>query len=364
MHRLQREDDCMIKDENKKSKDSIFQEDIRNVAKAEFIPWDMLAGKTLFITGATGLIGATVINALNYASKVKQLNLKLLALVRDRNRAEERFRDILGDGVLSFAVGSVEQLPDIDIPIDYIIHGASQTASREFVSHPVETLETTLLGTMNLLKLAKEKKVSGFVYLSSMEVYGYPEKGHKVKENEIGSFAPMNLRNCYPIGKIASENLCCSYASEYPLPAMSIRLTQTFGAGVNYNDTRVFAYFARCVKEQADIVLKTKGETERCYLYTTDAATAILTVLLNGKPGKIYNAADEATYCSIAEMAEKVAENGGIKVVYDIQDAAANGFPDTLYMDLDTSELKKLGWCPLGVGHTIIQMYSRMIADM
>ena len=168
MHRLQREDDCMIKDENKKSKDSIFQEDIRNVAKAEFIPWDMLAGKTLFITGATGLIGAALINALNYASKVKQLNLKLLALVRDRNRAEERFRDILGDGVLSFAVGSVEQLPDIDIPIDYIIHGASQTASREFVSHPVETLETTLSGTMNLLKFAKEKKVSGFVYLSIM----------------------------------------------------------------------------------------------------------------------------------------------------------------------------------------------------
>lgn len=364
MHRLQREDDCVIKKEISNKKESIFQEDIRNVAKAEFIPWDMLAGKTIFVTGATGLIGATLINALNYANKVKPLNLKVLALVRDRNRAEERFKDILGDGVLSFAVGSVEQLPDIDIPIDYIIHGASQTASREFVSHPVETLETTLSGTMNLLKFAKEKKVSGFVYLSSMEVYGYPKKGHKVNENEIGSFSPLNMRNCYPIGKIASENLCCSYASEYGLPAMSIRLTQTFGAGVNYNDTRVFAYFARCVKEQQDIVLKTKGETERCYLYTTDAATAILAVLLKGKPGFIYNAADEATYCSIAEMAEKVAENGGIKVVYDIQDAAANGFPDTLYMDLDTSELKKLGWCPLGGGHAITEMYSRMIADM
>ena len=143
MHRLQREDDCMIKDEISNKKENIFQEDIRNVAKADFIPWDMLAEKTIFVTGATGLIGATVINALNYANKVKQLNLKVLALVRDQNRAEERFKDILGDGVLSFAVGSVEQLPDIDIPIDYIIHGASQTASREFVNHPVETLETT-----------------------------------------------------------------------------------------------------------------------------------------------------------------------------------------------------------------------------
>lgn len=342
----------------------IFAEDINNIAAADFIPWKKLSGKTVLITGATGLIGRTLVYGLHQANKIHGLNMRVLALVRNRARAEEIFKGILADDMLIFVVGSVENMPVISEPVDYIVHGASQTASREFVNHPVETLQTTLNGTMNLLQVAKEKDVKGFVYLSSMEVYGYPEKGHKVAEDEIGRFEPQNMRNSYPIGKIASENLCCGYAKEYGVPAMSIRLTQTFGAGVNYNDTRVFAYFARCVKEQQDIVLKTKGETERCYLYTTDAATAILAVLLKGKPGFIYNAADEATYCSIAEMAERVAENGGIKVVYDIQDAAENGFPDTLYMDLDTSELKKLGWCPLGGGYTIIEMYSRMIADM
>lgn len=354
----------MIKEQMTTFTDSVFQEDICNVAKSEFISWDMLAGKTLLITGATGLIGAALINALNYASKTKKLNLKIIALVRNRKKAEDRFKEILADGIIRFVVGSVEELPCISDTIDYIVHGASQTASREFIRQPVETLETTLLGTMNLLKLARLKNVYGFVYLSSMEVYGYPKKGHKVKENEIGAFSSLNMRNCYPIGKIASENLCCSYANEYGVPAISIRLTQTFGADVNYNDNRVFAYFARCVKEQKNIVLKTKGETERCYLYTTDAVTAILAVLLKGKPGCIYNAADEATYCSIAEMAEKVAEIGGIKVVYDIQDVAANGFLNTLYMDLDTSELKKLGWCPLGGGRTITDMYSRMITEL
>lgn len=342
----------------------IFAEDINNIAAADFIPWKKLSGETVLITGATGLIGRTLVYGLHQANKIHGLNMRVLALVRNRARAEEIFKGILADDMLTFVVGSVENMPVISEPVDYIVHGASQTASREFVNHPVETLQTTLNGTMNLLQVAKEKDVKGFVYLSSMEVYGYPAKGHKVAEDEIGRFEPQNMRNSYPIGKIASENLCCGYAKEYGVPAMSIRLTQTFGAGVNYNDTRVFAYFARCVKEQQDIVLKTKGETERCYLYTTDAATAILAVLLKGKPGLIYNAADEATYCSIAEMAEKVAENGGIKVVYDIQDAAVNGFPDTLYMDLDTSELKKLGWCPLGGGYTITEMYSRMIADM
>lgn len=326
----------------------IFAEDINNVVVADFIPWEKLSGKTVLITGATGLIGRTLVYGLHRANKIHGLNMRVLALVRDRARAEERFKLILADDMLVLVVGSVETMPVISESIDYIIHGASQTASREFVNHPVETLQTTLNGTMNLLQLGKEKDIKGFVYLSSMEVYGYPEKGHKVTENEIGRFEPQNMRNSYPIGKIVSENLCCSYAKEYGIPAMSIRLTQTFGAGVNYNDTRVFAYFARCVKEKTNIVLKTKGETERCYLYTTDAATAILTVLLNGEAGEIYNAADESTYCSIAEMAEQVAKSAGIEVVYDIQDTAANGFPDTLYMDLDTNKLQKLGWCPLG----------------
>ena len=117
-----------------------------------------------------------------------------------------------------------------------------------------------------------------------------------------------------------------------------------------------------CVKEKKNIVLKTKGETERCYLYTADAVTAILTVMLKGQPGQAYNVADESTYCSIAEMAESVAADGGIQVEYDIQDAAANGFLQTLYMDLDTKALRNLGWSPQG--YSIVEMYRRMIEGM
>ena len=329
---------------------NIIKEDIRVVSDTEFIEWDELKGATILVTGATGLIGASFIKSLNFANKKRNLGLKILGLVRNREKAEKRFEEIASGEMLRFVVGRVEELPEIVDPVDYILHAASQTASKEFVQHAVETINTSVLGTFNLLKFAKEKNVKGFVYLSSMEVYGYPEKGHKVTEDEVGALSPLDLRNSYPIAKMVSESMTCAYAAEYGVPAMICRLTQTFGPDVNYSDNRIFAYFGRCVNEKKNIVLKTNGETERCYLYTTDAVTAILTIMLKGEPGHAYNAADEATYCSIAEMAERVAADAGVEVEYDIQDEATNGFPQTLYMNLDTTALKELGWKSRGGG--------------
>lgn len=341
---------------------SIFHEDLKDVCEASFIPWDELRNSTILITGATGLIGTGIVNSLFCANKEKGLNLKLIALVRSVEKAEDRFKEMLNDDTLSFIKGSVEELPVIDEEdIDYIIHGASQTASKEFVNHAVETINTAVTGTKNLLELAKKKDVKGFVYMSSMEVYGYPKKAHHVTEDEIGAFTSLNLRNSYPISKIMCESLCCAYASEYNVPIRIVRLTQTFGPGVHQNDNRIFAYFGRCVQDRQNIVLKTAGETERCYLYTVDAVTAILTILLKGSNGEAYNAADENTYCSIAEMAERVASEAGIEVEYDIQPPSVNGFPDTLYMHLDTTKLKNLGWKPIGGGKTIEKMFDRMI---
>lgn len=342
-----------------------FNQDLINISKADFIPWEKLRDKTVLVTGATGLIGFTVVNALLYANLTKGLNLKVLALVRDEKRARDRFSVLPTPSGLSFIVGNVENLPGIDGEVDYIIHGASRTASKAFVEQPVETILTALNGTENLLKLALNKKSLGMVYLSSMEVYGHPERGHKVTESDVGNLSPLDIRNSYPISKQQCESLCCAYACEYKVPVMIARLTQTFGPGVNYDDNRVFAYFARCIKEKQDIVLKTKGDTERSYLYTADAATAILTVLLKGEPGAAYNMADETTYCSIAEMAQRLAAENGIGVKFDIQDESVNGYLATIYMDLDTSKLKALGWSVLSdAKDNLTVMYKKLLESM
>ena len=332
----------------------IFKQDIESVINAEFIPWDELNNKSIFITGATGLIGYTLVNALVKAQIEKDLKIDLILLVRNREKAAERFKEIFdNERSVVFVEDSVERLDPEKLEshqIDFIIHCASNTSSKGFVTNPVETIDTAVIGTRNVLQIAREHKVEGFIYLSSMEVYGYPKKGHKVAEDEIGNLTPLDVRNSYPISKVMCESMCAAYAGEYDVPAKIIRLTQTFGPGFNYNDNRIFAYFLRCMNEKKDIILKTKGETERSYLATTDAVTAILAVLLKGKRGEAYNAANEGTYCSISRMAEDVAKESGIKVLYDIQDERLNGYPQTLYMDLDTSKLQELGWKPDGGG--------------
>lgn len=158
------------------------------------------------------------------------------------------------------------------------------------------------------------------------------------------------------------ENMCAAYAQEYGIPMRICILAQTFKPSVSESDKRIFAYFGRCVKSKENIVLKTRRETEHCYLYTAEAVTAIIAILLNGRDGEAYNAGDENMYCSISEMANSIAKTNGIDVEYDIQPASENGYPEILYVDLDTSKLKNLGWNP-NEGYLVAEMLNIMIEN-
>lgn len=341
---------------------TLFKEDLEHLVSLDYIPWEKLNKKTVLVTGATGLIGYNLVSGLIYADMKKKLNLKIVVLVRDINRAEKKYAAQIQDStILTFVSGTVEHLPDIDQSVDYIIHGASPTSSSYFIEHPVETIETAVMGTMNLLKLAVEKQINGFIYLSSMEVYGATRTEKPLNEEDISYMNPLVVRNSYSESKKMCENLIASYASEYHVPAMSVRLAQTFGAGVERNDTRLFAEFARCVVEEKDIVLLTSGESKRCYLYTMDAVSAILTVLLGGEAGKSYNAANPTTYCSVREMADMIAKyltGSKIQVKYSENVENCKKFSPPHFYNLSVARIMELGWHP---SMNLLEMYQRMI---
>lgn len=155
------------------TENKIFKEDLEYITSVNFIDWHKLDNKIVFVTGATGLIGYTFVSALLYRNLVYNSNIKVIALVRNITKAREKFAEQLKQNAnIEFVVGDVENMSAINEEINYIVHGANPTASRYFVEKPVETINTVILGTMNVLQLAKEKNVEGLVYLSSMEVYG------------------------------------------------------------------------------------------------------------------------------------------------------------------------------------------------
>lgn len=328
----------------------IFREDMEQIIHSRFIPWDRLDGKTIFITGATGLIGYYLVSALMYKMLKDNIRIQVLALVRNEKKARDKFEEQIRNFPenLKFLSGNLEHFPEIKENVDLIIHAGGPTASRFFAENPVETINISIEGMRNILNMAREKHIAGMVYLSSMEIYGVRQEDDKIKENAPGYINTMAARNSYPESKRLCESLAAAYFSEYKVPVNVLRLTQTFGPGVARNDQRVFAQFMRAAAQKTDIVLLTEGKTKRSYLYLADAVTAILVLLLSDRWGEAYNAANEQTYCTIREMADLIArEIAGGKVQVRIQEADAKQltiFLPTAHTNLDTQKLRALGW--------------------
>ncbi len=340
----------------------ILQEDIEQVV--EQYSFEELKDTTILVTGATGLIGSQVIKTLACLNRMKNINVIVLALVRSEEKAQKVFGQLLKRGDVRLVLGDVTKELQIPDNVDYIIHGASPTNSKFFVNNPVETIMTAIVGTKNILEFSRKKNIKGMVYLSSLEVYGIPQtKNGVVKECDYGYIDPLSVRSSYSEGKRMVECLCASYAKEYDVPVKVARLSQTFGAGVEYEDGRVFAEFARCAVEKRNIVLHTAGNTLRTYCYTKDAVAALLIILLRGEAGTAYNVTNKNTAVTIKEMAQCVCDafpESGIHVEFDMpKDLESFGYNPEMVIRLDSARLENLGW---KATVDLKDMFVRMIA--
>ena len=336
---------------------TVLDNDIR-AFKEQFSLKSSLAGTTVCVTGATGLLGSIAVKCL------LGIGAKVVAVIRDEAKAErvlgsenDRLRYYLYD--FSNA-DSREFMPPGTV--DYVIHFASPTASKYFVDRPVETIDTIYQGTKAVLSYAMKQPLKSLVFASSLEIYGtITNDAVPITEEVQGYIDPMSVRSSYPMAKRLAETLCHSYTEEYHCPVKIARLAQVFGAGVAQNDTRVFAQFARCVIQNNDITLHTKGDLCRCYCYTLDAITGILYILLKGKDGEVYNVSNRETYISIRDMAEMVCREFGSSIHTEVKLQEGMGYSPTTKLLLSSAKLEALGWKP---HYNLHEMYDRLIRSM
>lgn len=280
---------------------SIIKEDISYIIN-RFDYWERFKNKTVLISGANGFLPAYIVETL--LALDKSFNTKIIALVRNKQKATKRFQEYLNNSLLEIIEHDVCYEYKSEQKIDFIIHAASQASPKYYKTDPVGTLNANVLGTINLIKLAQQKQVESFLYFSSGEVYGEVKaEDVPIKEDTFGYLNPALVRSCYGESKRMGENICVSYFTQYNVKAKIVRPFHTYGPGMLLDDGRVFADFVSNIVNKQNIVLNSDGSARRAFCYLTDATIGFLTILLNGENGEAYNMGNPHEEYSILELA-------------------------------------------------------------
>ncbi len=291
-------------------------------------------GKTVLVTGATGLIGKAVVDALTLDGKTA-----VYAASRSRQSFYARFAE--SENLKYFEFDLLQPIKNAP-KFDYIIHAASNADPKMFDQDPVGTMTANFMGMYNLLELVR-KTGGRLIYISSGEVYGqYDGVCEAFCEDYAGYVNFSEARGCYPTAKRAAENLLVCYNKQYGTDGALAWRSHTYGPSQRVRDSRSSSDFFRLAARGEDIIMRSRGETVRSYTCVFDAVSAILTAAVKGKSGEAYNVANKSSAVSIAELAQTIAEAAGRKVVFEIGEVKGAG--KIARGVLDASKLEALGW--------------------
>ena len=334
-----------------------YKEDLQTLLSQDIL-WEKLSGKTVMISGATGMIGKCIIDLLMLRNRQTECEnpckenieapVTVVALSRNEKRAQERFGEYWNMDTFRYISCDVNEVIPECGKVDYIIHAASNTHPLQYSQDSIGTITANIIGTKNLLDYAVAHQTERFCFVSSVEIYG-ENRGdvERFGEEYLGYINCNTLRAGYPESKRLGETLCNAYFQTYQLDFVIPRLSRVYGPTMLDSDSKAVAQFIKKAATGEDIVLKSAGTQLYSYTYAPDAAMGVLTVLLKGEQGEAYNISDIDSEVTLRQITEWLAEDNGMEVVFEIPDASEQrGYSTATKALLDTEKITALGWMP------------------
>ena len=327
-------------------KNAIVREDLEKIYISDVSSWEMLAEKSVLITGATGMLPSYLVFFFLYLNEEKNIPINIFALIRNERKAKTFFGDYISCDYFHLVFGDLCKKFVFNENVDYIIHGASLASPDYFNTKPVETLLPNVLGTYQLLEYSRHHQQTKFLFMSSGAIYGNQIGETPVSEKDYGWIDPLSVRACYSESKRMGETMCLAWFREYQVPTRIVRIRHTYGPTLNLeNDVRSFSYFINCLLKGNDIVLNSNGSEKIEFLYLSDAITGILKVLLYGQDGQAYNLSNSSERIAVSELAELILSFDPEKNGQVIKSSDASTVSGKIRRT-DTSKLEELGWVP------------------
>ena len=325
-----------------------YLEDIENTIKA-IKNIEALKNKSVFITGANGLIGHFIIDVLMYLNETEEYNITVIANSRSKEKLEKEFSDYLANKKFKYYLGDINNAINYNEQVDYIINCASNTHPLQYSTDPIGTIVTNITGTSNVFNFAYNCQAKKVIFLSSVEIYGENTNNiERFKENEMGYIDCNTLRAGYNEAKRCGEALCQAYIESKKLDISIIRLPRIYGPTAKKDDTKVMSQFINKAINKENIVLKSEGNQYFSYLYVADAVSGILTVLIAGKCGEAYNLGNIESDIKLKDLAKTIADISGTKVIFELpNDVEKKGYSKATIARLDYSKIySELDWKP------------------
>lgn len=275
--------------------------------------WEDLRGGRLFVTGGTAFFGRWMLESFLKANDDLGLGAEATVLTRDPARFAARAPHIAGDPAVTLHAGDVRTFTFPDAGCTHILHMATEAGPG---MSPIASFRTAVAGTERVLNFAGVRGARKLLVTSSGAVYGtQPPDLERVSEEYIGGPHPEDASRGYGHGKRAAEYLCSVAAATTDLEVKIARCFAFVGPLLPLDEDYAIGNFFGDALDGDHIGVKGDGTARRSYLYASDLAIWLWTILMRGESGRPYNVGSEEEL-SIAELAEMVANAArpGIKV--------------------------------------------------